>query len=141
MRGQRRIYSEKIRKVYFISFLISFFLLLAVDGFDGPGAVRIDLFRFFSKRWIQLVLIQVVNIIITTCDCSCPARSCKLAQTMENPSINLGRIPVRRHRILCGWPCFRGLAQIRSARKRGYRRTRGRVYAKVVRIEGRRGRS
>jgi len=58
---------------------ISFFILFAVDGFDGPRAIRIDLFRLFGERWIQLVQVQAMSIIIATCDCSRPARSCELA--------------------------------------------------------------
>jgi hypothetical protein len=44
---------EREKRLYFISF----FVLFAVNGLDSPRAVRIDLFRFFRERWIQVVFV------------------------------------------------------------------------------------
>jgi len=50
---ERRDILRKRKRMYHISFLV----LFAVDGLYRPRAVRIDLFRFFRERWIQLVLV------------------------------------------------------------------------------------
>jgi len=40
--------------VYLIPFLILFF---TVNGLYSPRTIRINIFRFFRERWLEIVLI------------------------------------------------------------------------------------
>ena len=52
--------SAKKRKkedTYLVPFLVIFF---TVDGLYCPRTIRINIFRFFGKRWLEVVLIQAM---------------------------------------------------------------------------------
>lgn len=48
----------KEKKTYLVSFLLLIFF--AVNGLYCPMTIRIIIFRFFGKRWLDVVLIQVM---------------------------------------------------------------------------------